>query len=158
VGQRKCLPLTASLESGLVGTLRPITLLQQTKPPSGPVGYRRRGPVIPTPLPRGIRHWHTSRAVPYIFTIRTGLILTFFPVQDDWTASRIWPLVRCIGRHGLASGFGNLDPNSFLMARSCNIGCHVPLATFADFTLDSNGELDSYHCLRPAKCLFWLLC
>jgi hypothetical protein len=58
VGQRRCLPLTASLQSRLVGTLRPITLSQRTNPPSirsGPVGYRRRGPVIPTPLPRGIK-------------------------------------------------------------------------------------------------------
>jgi hypothetical protein len=30
----------------------------ERNPQSGPVGYRRRGPVIPTPLPRGIHHWH----------------------------------------------------------------------------------------------------
>jgi hypothetical protein len=48
-------------------------------PPSGPVGYRRRGPVIPTPLPRGIRQ---------------GL-------QLDVTRMG-WP-------RRAASGFGNLD-------------------------------------------------
>jgi hypothetical protein len=116
VGQRKCL-LAASLESGLVGTLR-------RPPPSGPVGYRRRGPVIPTPLPRGIRQ---------------GL-------QLDVT------------RHGLASPrrlwLWKSGSIPVLMARSCNTVAAVPLA---DFTLDGDGRLDSYHGLRPAKYSFWIL-
>ena len=30
-----------------------LFLTTNENPPSGPVGYRRRGPVFPTPLPRG---------------------------------------------------------------------------------------------------------
>jgi hypothetical protein len=88
--------------------------------------------------------WNPPLVLSIVAVISSSV--TFFPVQDDWTASRIWPLWSWIG---FSLWVEIWKPIPVLMARSC---CNaVPLATFADFTLGGNGGLDSYYDLWPAS-------
>jgi hypothetical protein len=85
----------------------PITLSQRTNenPQSGPVGYRRSGPVVPTPLPRGIH--------------LCSLSVIFFPSSNGLATMLYW--TSWIGFSVLTLEIW--IPIPVWMAQSCNSGC-----------------------------------